>query len=112
MVEVDIRPQDVAFIRPGEQASVKITAYDYLVYGSLSGKVTRIGADTIENAQGDQFFRIVVETDKAYLGSDEEPLQIIPGMVATVDIQTGRKTVLSYLGKPVLRASAEALRER
>ncbi|NEK25111.1 HlyD family type I secretion periplasmic adaptor subunit [Sulfitobacter sp. JBTF-M27] len=112
LVEVDIRPQDVAFIRPGEQASVKITAYDYLVYGSLSGKVTRIGADTIENAQGDQFFRIVVETDKAYLGSDEEPLQIIPGMVATVDIQTGRKTVLSYLGKPVLRASAEALRER
>lgn len=112
LVEVDIRPQDVAFIRPGEQASVKITAYDYLVYGSLSGRVVRIGADTIENAQGDQFFRIVVETEKAHLGSDEKPLQIIPGMVASVDIQTGRKSVLSYLGKPVLRASAEALRER
>jgi len=112
LVEVDIRPQDVAFIRPGERASVKITAYDYLVYGSLAGKVTRIGADTIENAQGDQFFRIVVETEKAHLGPDTAPLQIIPGMVASVDIQTGRKSVLSYLGKPVLRARAEALRER
>lgn len=112
LVEVDIRPQDVAFIRPGEQASVKITAYDYLIYGSLDGRVTRIGADTIENAQGEQFFRIVVETDRAELGTEEEPLEIIPGMVATVDIQTGRKSVLSYLGKPVLRASAEALRER
>lgn len=112
LVEVDIRPQDVAFIRPGEQASVKITAYDYLIYGSLDGHVTRIGADTIENARGEQFFRIVVETDRAELGTEEEPLEIIPGMVATVDIQTGRKSVLSYLGKPVLRASAEALRER
>lgn len=112
LIEVDIRPQDVAFIRPGEQASVKITAYDYLVYGSLEGRVTRIGADTIENAQGEQFFRIVVETDQAHLGTEEERLEIIPGMVASVDIQTGRKSVLSYLGKPVLRASSEALRER
>lgn len=112
LIEVDIRPQDVAFIRPGEAASVKITAYDYLVYGALDGQVTRIGADTIENAQGEQFFRIVVETDQAHLGTDAERLEIIPGMVASVDIQTGRKTVLEYLSKPVLRAQAEALRER
>ncbi|MEM7520330.1 MAG: HlyD family type I secretion periplasmic adaptor subunit [Pseudomonadota bacterium] len=112
LIEVDIRPQDVAFIRPGEAASVKITAYDYLVYGSLDGKVTRIGADTIENAQGEQFFRIVVETDKAHLGTSDARLEIIPGMVASVDIQTGSKSVLSYLGKPVLRAQSEALRER
>lgn len=112
LVEVDIRPQDVAFISPGAPASVKITAYDYLIYGILEGKVTRIGADTIENAQGEQFFRIVVETDRTSLGPQENPLQIIPGMVASVDIQTGRKSVLSYIGKPVLRASSEALRER
>lgn len=112
LVEVDIRPQDVAFISPGAHASVKITAYDYLVYGSLDGTVERIGADTIENAQGEQFFRIVVETDRAHLGTDDNRLEIIPGMVASVDIQTGRKSVLSYLGKPVLRASSEALRER
>jgi adhesin transport system membrane fusion protein len=112
LIEVDIRPQDVAFIRAGEQASVKITAYDYLVYGALNGQVKRIGADTIENANGEQFFRIVVETDRAYLGTDEKRLEIIPGMVASVDIQTGRKSVLSYLGKPVLRARSEALRER
>ncbi|MFK7836305.1 MAG: HlyD family type I secretion periplasmic adaptor subunit [Sulfitobacter sp.] len=112
LIEVDIRPQDVAFIRPGEQASVKITAYDYLVYGALEGQVKRIGADTIENAQGEQFFRIVVETDRAHLGTADNRLEIIPGMVASVDIQTGRKSVLSYLGKPVLRASSEALRER
>ncbi|MEP5732051.1 MAG: HlyD family type I secretion periplasmic adaptor subunit [Sulfitobacter sp.] len=112
LIEVDIRPQDVAFIRPGEQASVKITAYDYLIYGSLQGSVKRIGADTIENANGEQFFRIVVETEQAYLGTEEDRLEIIPGMVASVDIQTGRKSVLSYLGKPVLRARSEALRER
>jgi adhesin transport system membrane fusion protein len=112
LIEVDIRPQDVAFIRPGEHASVKITAYDYLIYGSLDGKVTRIGADTIENTNGEQFFRIVIETDRAHLGTDENRLEIIPGMVASVDIQTGRKSVMSSLGKPVLRASSEALRER
>lgn len=112
LIEVDIRPQDVAFIRPGEHANVKITAYDYLIYGALEGSVTRIGADTIENSNGDQFFRIIVETDRTYLGPDDDRLDIIPGMVASVDIQTGRKSVLSYLGKPVLRASTEALRER
>ncbi|NNE51176.1 MAG: HlyD family type I secretion periplasmic adaptor subunit [Sulfitobacter sp.] len=112
LIEVDIRPQDVAFISPGAPASVKITAYDYLIYGALDGTVERIGADTIENAQGEQFFRIVVETARTSLGPEETPLQIIPGMVASVDIQTGRKSVLSYIGKPVLRASSEALRER
>jgi adhesin transport system membrane fusion protein len=112
LIEVDIRPQDVAFIHPGAPANVKITAYDYLVYGSLDGHVERIGADTIENAQGEQFFRIVVETERTNLGPEDAPLQIIPGMVASVDIQTGRKSVLSYLGKPVLRAGSEALRER
>ena len=112
LIEAAIRPQDVAFVRPGEEASVKLTAYDYLIYGALKGKVTRIGADTIADANGDQFFRVIVRTDKNYLGKDADKLRIIPGMVATVDLQTGKNTVLSYLLKPILRAKGEALRER
>ncbi len=112
LIEAAIRPQDVAFVKPGEEASVKLTAYDYLIYGALKGKVTRIGADTIADADGKQFFRVIVRTEKNYLGKDEDKLPIIPGMVATVDLQTGKNTVLSYLLKPILRAKGEALRER
>jgi len=112
LIEADIRPQDVAFIKPGEAASVKITAYDYLVYGALEGKVVRIGADTIEDKEGEELFRVIVRTETNHLGSDDKKLPIIPGMVASIDIQTGSKTVLTYLMKPILRARSEALRER
>lgn len=112
LIEADIRPQDVAFIKPNEPASVKITAYDYLVYGSLNGEVIRIGADTEENREGEEFFKVVVRTDKNFLGNDDNPLAITPGMVASVDIKTGKKTVMTYLLKPILRAQSEALRER
>ncbi|MEM6635189.1 MAG: HlyD family type I secretion periplasmic adaptor subunit [Pseudomonadota bacterium] len=112
LIEAEIRPQDVAFVRPGDTASVKITAYDYLVYGALEGEVVRLGADTIEDSEGQEFFRVVVRTGDAFLGTEDAPLPISPGMVASVDIQTGRKTVLSYLAKPLLRAQSEALRER
>lgn len=112
LIEADIRPQDVAFIRPGEKASVKLTAYDYLVYGALTGTVQRIGADTVEDRDGEAFFKVIVRTPENYLARGETRYPIIPGMVAVVDIQTGRKTVLTYLMKPVLRARSEALRER
>lgn len=112
LIEAQIRPQDVAFIKPGETATVKLTAYDYLIYGGLVGKVIRISADTITNGDGKQFYRVIVRTDKSYLGNDDTKNPIIPGMVATVDIQTGKNTVLSYLLKPILRARAEAFRER
>ncbi len=112
LIEAAIRPQDVAFVKMGEQASVKLTAYDYLIYGALRGKVVRIGADSIADANGEQFFRVIVRTDKNYLGNEAGKHQIIPGMVATVDMQTGRNTVLSYLMKPILRARGEAMRER
>jgi adhesin transport system membrane fusion protein len=111
LIEADIRPSDVAFIRPGDRASVKITAYDYLVYGALKGTVARIGANTIRGAEGEELFRVVVETSGGLHAADGAELPIIPGMVAQVDVQTGRKTVLSYLAKPLLRARAEALRE-
>ncbi|NKB54277.1 MAG: HlyD family type I secretion periplasmic adaptor subunit [Rhizobiaceae bacterium] len=112
LIEAAIRPQDVAFVKMGEDASVKLTAYDYLIYGALRGKVVRIGADSIADANGEQFFRVIVRTDKNYLGNEAGKHQIIPGMVATVDMQTGRNTVLSYLMKPILRARGEAFRER
>ncbi|MFK7870789.1 MAG: HlyD family type I secretion periplasmic adaptor subunit [Roseobacter sp.] len=112
LIEADLGPRDIAFVRQGEKASVKITAYDYLVYGALEGEVVRIGADTIERADGGEVFRVVIRTTKSHLGPDDDPLPITPGMVASVDIQTGDRTVLSYLAKPILRAQAEALRER
>ena len=99
-------------MRTGERASVKISAYDYLVYGALDGEVIRIGADTITTDDGAEFFQVIVRTDKSFLGTEDDPLPITPGMIATVDIQTGQKTVLSYLAKPILRAQSEALRER
>ena len=112
LIEAELGPRDIAFVRTGEPASVKISAYDYLVYGALEGEVLRIGADTIASEEGGEFFRVIVRTDKSYLGTEADPLPITPGMIATVDIQTGEKTVLSYLAKPVLRARSEALRER
>jgi adhesin transport system membrane fusion protein len=110
-IEVDVPPADVAFIRPGDAASVKITAYDYLVYGALEGEVARIGADTLRDPDGREFFRLTVVTDRTDLGRGGESLPVTPGMTATVDIQTGRRTVLSYLVQPVLRMRSEALRE-
>ena len=112
LIEVDITPRDIAFIRPGDAASVKITAYDFLVYGALDGTVLRLGADAIEDRDGQAFFRAVIQTDRTFLGTENAPLPISPGMIAGVDIQTGQRTVLSYLAKPLLRARAEALRER
>ncbi|MDP3815552.1 HlyD family type I secretion periplasmic adaptor subunit [Pseudomonas sp.] len=112
LVEAKVRPQDVAFLHPGQNAMVKFSAYDYTIYGGMKANLELISADTITDEEGNSFYLIQVRTDKSHLGSDEHPLLIIPGMVATVDIITGKKSVLDYLLKPVLKARAEALRER
>ena len=118
LVEGRIRPQDIAFIRPGQDAVVKITAYDFSVYGSLKGKVERISADTIMDEKADRsekqetFYRVIVRTDKNHLGTAEHPLPIIPGMVTTVEVLTGEKSVLDYMIKPARMLREEALRER
>lgn len=112
LIEAQIRPQDVAFIRPDEKASVKLTAYDYLIYGALEGKIERISADTITDDRGERVYRVIVRTMQNHLKTVKGDLPIIPGMVATVDIQTGEKTVLDYLLKPIRRGQKEALRER
>ena len=118
LVEGRLRPQDIAFIRPGQDAVVKLTAYDSSVFGSLKGKVERISADTIlddKSKTGDKpesFYRVMVRTDKNYLGTQDNPLPIIPGMVATVEVLTGKKSVLDYLVKPARMLGDEAFRER
>ncbi len=114
LIEARIRPADIAFLRPGQDATVKITAYDFSIYGGLKAKVENISADTIEDEQrkGETFYRIRLRTERAYLGTEQDPLPIIPGMTASVDILTGEKTVLDYLLKPVLKVRERALRER
>ncbi|MDI2593059.1 HlyD family type I secretion periplasmic adaptor subunit [Pseudomonas sp. N3-W] len=113
LVEAKIRPQDIAFLHPGQDATVKFTAYDYTIYGGLKAKLEQIGADTItDEDKKTTYYIIKLRTERSHLGTDDKPLLIIPGMVASVDIITGKKTVLSYLLKPIIRARAEALHER
>lgn len=118
LVEGKIRPSDVAFLRPGLGATVKITAYDYSIYGGLKGVIEHISPDTLKDDQksasgrsDDTYYRVQILTDRSFLQAGSKPLPIIPGMVATVEIRTGEKTILDYLLKPVLKAR-EALRER
>ncbi|KZK81567.1 Type I secretion system membrane fusion protein PrsE [Pseudovibrio sp. Ad13] len=112
LIEAQISPQDVAFLRPGQEVTVKITAYDYSIYGGLKGKLERIAADSTKDEQGNRFFKVNVRTDKNYLGTETDPLPIIPGMVASIDVLTGFKTVLDYILKPINKVRSEALRER
>lgn len=112
LVEARVRPQDVAFLRPGQQALVKITAYDFSVYGGLEGTLEQISADTIEDKRGGFYYLVKVRTRDTAISYRGEELPIIPGMMATVDIMIGKKTVLDYLLKPILKARQNALHER
>lgn len=111
-ITAKVSPTDIAFLKLGQKVRVKITAYDAQRYGTLEGKLTRIGADTVSDNKGNVFFEIDAVTDQAHLGTKDNPLPIIPGMVAQVDIVTGKHTIMSYLLKPFLRARQEALTER
>lgn len=107
-----VTPQDIAFLSPGQDVKVKITAYDSQRYGALEGKLARIGANSVTDKEGNAFFEIEVVTNKNYLGSAENPLPITPGMVAQTEIITGKRTMLEYLLKPVLRLKDRAFSER
>ena len=109
LVEVRVRPQDIAFMAPGQVANVKVTAYDFVVYGGLEGKVEQIGADTVLDEDGNAFYEVSVRTTTVAFGKDQP---IIPGMTVEVDILTGKKTIMAYLMKPVLRAQQRSLSER
>ena len=113
LVETRVQPKDIAFIRVGQDALVKVTAYDFSIYGGLPGKVVQVSADSIYDEQAKSaYFSVIIETDRSYLKSGDKQLPITPGMICNVDIVTGRKSVLTYLLKPVLKAREEALRER
>ncbi|ATU64959.1 HlyD family type I secretion periplasmic adaptor subunit [Piscinibacter gummiphilus] len=109
VLEARIAPKDIAFIRPDQDALVKFTAYDFSIYGGLDAKVENISPDTVVDEKGNAFYSVRVRTTRTNFS---EKMPIIPGMTAEVDILTGKKTVLSYLLKPVLKAKAYALRER
>ncbi len=112
LIEAKISPRDIAFLRPNQPATVKFTAYDFTIYGGLEARLEQISADSITDEKGNSHFLVYLRTDRNYLGTKDNPLPIIPGMIASVDIQTGKKTVLSYLIKPIMRARYMALRER
>lgn len=115
VVEAKIDPKDIAFINPSQKAIIKITAYDFSIYGGLDGKIIEISADSIvdkESKEGKSYYRVLVKTDKNYLERQGIRLPIIPGMVASVDIVTGKKTILDFLLKPILKVKQDSLHER
>lgn len=115
LVETKVSPRDVGFIHPGQEAMVKLTAYDFSIYGGLEATVENISADTItedKNGKSESYYLVQVRTKTTTFTGTHKKLPIIPGMIATVHIRTGKKTVLDYLLKPILKAKYEALRER
>jgi len=115
VVEAKIDPKDIAFINPSQKAIIKITAYDFAIYGGLDGKIIEISADSIidkESKEGKSYYRVLVKTDKNFLERRGKKLPIIPGMIASVDIVTGKKTILDFLLKPILKVKQDSLHER
>jgi adhesin transport system membrane fusion protein len=113
LVETRVKPSDIAFIKVGDKALVKVTAYDFSTYGGLDGKVVQVSADSIyDEVEREAYFIVIVETQRAYLEKAGRRLPITPGMMTDTQIITGRKSVLTYLLKPVLKARSDALRER
>jgi adhesin transport system membrane fusion protein len=109
LLDARVQARDIGFLHPGDKAMVKFTAYDFSIYGGLEGKVELIGADSVTDEKGNTYYTVRVRTEKSQLA---EGLPVIPGMVAEVNILTGRKSVLTYLFKPVLRARQQAFTER
>jgi len=115
LIEAKIDPKDIAFISPAQKAVVKLTAYDYAIYGGLDGSIIEISADSIVDPlskDGKSYYQIIVRTDKNYMARNGQNLPIIPGMVASVDIVTGKKTVMDFFLKPIIKVKEGSLHER
>lgn len=117
VVEANMQPKDIAFIHPGQKAIVRLTAFDFSIYGSLEGTVTEISPDSIANEKGEAFYHVKVKTKQTKVTREGhtcagKDCDVMPGMQATVDIVTGEKTVMTYLTKPFMKAAQEAMRER
>jgi adhesin transport system membrane fusion protein len=112
VIRAKIAPADVGLLKPGQDVRVSVTAYDPQIYGTLKGRLERISADTIEDAKGEAWFEIDVRTDKNYLGEADHPLPIAPGMISETEVVVGKRTILTYLMKPVLRTRDRAFTEK
>jgi adhesin transport system membrane fusion protein len=114
LIETHVLPDDIGFVRPGQEATVKVTAYDFSIYGGMPGAVEVVSADAIvdDNVKNQTYYKVMVRTRSNHLESKDGPLLIIPGMNASVDILTGKRTVLEYLLKPIIKTKESALRER
>jgi membrane fusion protein, adhesin transport system len=113
LIEARVAPSDIAFIKVGDRANVKVTAYDFAIFGGLRGRVQQVSADSIfDEVEREAYYTVLIETDRSYISRGGQRLPIVPGMICDVEILTGRKSILSYLLKPVSRAFDEALTER
>jgi adhesin transport system membrane fusion protein len=112
VVEARVSPQDIGFVRAGQRARIRLTAYDFAIFGALDGSVSNIGADAVAGENGESVYLVRIESDAAHLESFGRRLPIIPGMVAQSTIITGSRTILTYLTKPVVRTMQNAFRER
>jgi adhesin transport system membrane fusion protein len=112
LIEAQVKPSDIGFIHADQEAMVHITAYDYSIYGGLSGRVDEISADTVTDKNGQSYYLVHIKTKINYLRTADNPLYIIPGMTGTVNILTGKRTVMSYLLSPLVKARENALQER
>lgn len=112
LIRARVSPADIAFLQPGQKVRVSITAYDPQIYGTLDGTLERIGADTVKDGQGNLFFEVDVRTAKNHLGTPEQAMPIVPGMVSDIDVIVGQRSIMTYLMRPVLRVRDRALTER
>jgi membrane fusion protein, adhesin transport system len=113
LIETRVAPSDIAFIKVGDRANVKVTAYDFSIFGGLPGRVEQVSADSIfDEVEREAYYTVLIETDRAYISRGGERLPIVPGMICDVEILTGSRSILSYLLKPVSKALDEALTER
>lgn len=111
MVEVKIKPSDIAYIYPGQRANVKFSAYDFSIYGGLKGKVKHVSANTITDERGNSYYLVRIVTDKNHLEKNGKPLEVMSGMTVDVDILTGKKTVMDFILKPILKVKQNSLGE-
>jgi adhesin transport system membrane fusion protein len=113
LISARVKPADIAFLHPGQTAKIRISAYDSSIFGNLTGKVKRVGADAIVDKElKESYFEVILEADRNYLGQPSERLTISPGMAADASIRTGKRTVMEYLLKPVVKTLDKSLRER
>jgi adhesin transport system membrane fusion protein len=112
LIEAKIKPEDIAFLYQEQKATIKFTAYDFAIYGSLEGEIEKISPDSVTDKENETYYLVYIRTDKDYLGTDSNPLIIMPGMRGSADILTGKKSLLTYLLKPIIKTKQYAFSEK